>query len=310
MLNTFIKVIEIWTPSTDKQTLTLSDGYFGEFDEFKRETLRHKFIFDQGLPGKAWSTAKPQIITDLAHSYFQRKKFAADIGLTSGMAIPIFSGEFLIAVVVLLCGGDDSDAGAIELWSNDNGRSNQLSLLDGYYGRLKNLEQTSRNIGFAKGHGLPGLIWDYHLPMLIDDPSHSALFNRASHTTIDNITTALGFPFRNKQTDYVISLLSSSDTPIARRFEIWLPDKAHQYLFLYSGKCELDKDLAKRYEGKKVLRGDGLKGRVWLTGCPAISNDLVSDELVRFNVKDDFNTGVVIPIIENGFINSLIVFVF
>jgi len=310
MLKTFIKVIEIWTPSTDKQTLILSDGYFGKFDNFKQETLRHKFMFGQGLPGKAWSTAKPQIITDLAHSYFQRKKFAADIGLTSGMAIPIFSGEFLIAVVVLLCGGENSDTGAIELWANDNRTSSSLTLLEGYYGRLKNLEQTSRNISFSKGEGLPGMIWDYHLPMLIDDPSHSPLFNRASHSTIDNITTALGFPFRNKEIDFVVSLLSSPDTPIARRFEIWLPDKAHKSLFFYSGKCELDQNLSKKYEGKKVLRGDGLKGRVWLTGCPAISSDIVADELVRFNAKDDFNTGIVIPIIENGLINSLIVFVF
>jgi len=310
MSKTFIKIIEIWTPCPDQQNLTLSDGYFGKYTEFKQETVRHKFGFGQGLPGKSWARAKPQIITDLAHSYFQRKKFAADIGLNSGIAIPIFSGEFLIAVVVFLCGGDNTDAGALELWSSESDHSDKLSLVEGYYGCLRNLEATSRNIKFNKGQGLPGVIWDYHIPMLIANPADSPLFDRASNSTINRINTALGFPFRNRQTDYVISLLSSNDTPIARRFEIWLPDKEHNYLFLYSGKCALDSKFEEKHKNKKIKRADGLKGRVWLTGCPAISSDLVADELVRFNVKDSFETGMVMPIIENGFISSLIVFIF
>ena len=310
MAKTFIKIIEIWTPSPDKQSLTLSDGYFGKFHEFRQEAERHKFGFGQGLPGKSWATAKPQIITDLAHSYFHRKKFAADIGLNSGVAIPVFSGEFLIAVVVFLCGGNNNEAGALELWASESTHNDKLSLVEGYYGCLSNLETTSRNIKFNKGQGLPGVIWDYHIPMLIADPANSAIFDRASHSTINSINTALGFPFRNRQTDYVISLLSSNDTPIARRFEIWLPDKKHNHLFLYSGKCAIDNNFEKRHKDKIIKRGDGLKGRVWLTGCPAISDDLVADELVRFNVMDNFETGMVMPIIENGFISALVVFIF
>lgn len=310
MLTTFIKVIEIWTPTSDRQGLTLSDGYFGHFDSFKQESLGNKFLFDQGLPGKAWSTAQPQIITDLEHSYFQRKRSAASVGLTSGMAIPIFSGEFLLAVVVFLCGGDEKDAGAIELWANDATESQSLALVDGYYGRLENLEYSSRKIQFSRGQGLPGMVWDYHMPMLIAKPAQSPYFIRASNAAIDNITTAFGFPFRNNRKEFVVSFLSSGDTPIARRFEVWLPDREHKYLFMYAGKCENESDLAEKYRRKKVRRGDGLKGRVWLTGCPAISRDPVGDELVWFNAKNDFEAGMVMPIIENGLLRALIVFIF
>jgi len=307
---TFLKVIEIWTPSSDGQSLTLFDGYFGKYEKFKQETIDHKFIFDLGLPGKAWSTAQPQIITDIAHSYFQRKKSAVQIGITSGIAIPVFSGEFLMAVVIFLFGSDDNSEGAVELWANESRQSTKISLIDGYYGQLGNLEQTSRNLQFARGQGLPGMTWDYQLPMLITDPAKSPLFIRTQNAAIDNITTAVGIPFKNKNRDYVISFLSTNGTPIAKRFEIWLPSKDHDYLFLSSAKCTQDNDLFNRLGYKKIRRGDGLKGRVWLTGCPAISEDLVTDELVQFNSKDEFKVGMVMPMIENGFLNSLIIFIF
>jgi hypothetical protein len=226
------------------------------------------------------------------------------------MAVPIFSGEFLIAVVVFLCGGNKSDEGALELWAAEKNDSSKISLIDGFYGGLKNIEQSSRNVRFARGQGLPGMIWDYHIPMLISDPANSPLFIRANNAAIDNITTALGFPCRNQKKNHVISFLSSNDTPISKRFEIWLPDKEHKYLFMHGGKCVLDENLSSKSIHKKVRRGDGLKGRVWLTGCPAVSTDLVTDELVQFNIKDEFKVGVVMPIIENGFLNSLIVFLF
>lgn len=310
MPETFIKIIEIWTPCNDQQSLTLSDGYFGNNHDFMLESKRQKFAFDQGLPGKAWSTANPQIIADLSHSYFQRKSSAASIGLTSGMALPIFSGEFLLAVVVFLCGGNETDAGAMELWSTKTKVSSTILLEDGYYGCLENLERYSRNLSLSRGQGLPGMIWDYQLPMLVSEPAKSSFFIRSSNAAIDNITTAIGFPFLNKLNDFVICFLSSNETPIARRFEIWLPDTEHNYLFMHAGKCEYEDDLPQAYMRKKVRRGDGLKGRAWLTGCPAISTDLIADEMVRFSSSFDYESGFVMPIIENGMLSSLIVFIF
>ncbi|MDX1812667.1 MAG: GAF domain-containing protein, partial [Gammaproteobacteria bacterium] len=263
-----------------------------------------------GLPGKAWSTAQPQIITDLEHSYFQRKDAAKEIGITAGIAIPVFSGEFLVAVTVLLFGGKASEFGAIELWSAEANGQERLSLVDGYYGKLKNLENSSRCMKFNRGQGLPGMVWNYNFPMLVAEPATSNHFIRAGDAAIDNVTTALGFPYNNRYKDFVVSVLSSGDTPIARRFEIWMPDPEHKYLFLHSAKCDKGTNLTELYKNKKIKRGNGLKGRVWLTGCPAISTDLVADELVFFYDAENYKCALVMPVIENAFLKSLIVFVF
>src|SRR5882757_2208960 len=77
------------------------------------------FAYDEGLPGKAWASGHPVILTKFANSYFKRTNEAIEPGLTCGVALPVFAGEFLMAVMVLFCGDDEKHVGAIELWHND-----------------------------------------------------------------------------------------------------------------------------------------------------------------------------------------------
>ena|GEM_PF-168667 len=315
VLRTFIRVIEIWTPTPDKRGLALADAIYGKYDELKKVSEQRIFNFDEGLPGKAWSSASPQIITDLANSYFRRKDEAARAGLNVGIAIPIFVGEFLLAVVVLLCSEKSSEekilAGAIELWTKKNEKSSELGLVDGYYGSLKKLEEASRNIQFARGSGLPGSVWDYRIPMLVSDMSDSSLFKRASTAAIEGITSAIGLPlfyFTNKE--YVLTFLSAHSTPIALRFEIWIPDRERDFLFFYAGACEQGEDISALYQNKHIKRGTGLIGKVWLTGVPAISKNLTSDGLINEDSKSGLTTGFVMPIIEEGFLKSIVAFMF
>ena len=39
-----------------------------------------------------------------------------------------------MAVMVLFCGDDEKHVGAIELWHNDPEKSDEMGLVDGYYG--------------------------------------------------------------------------------------------------------------------------------------------------------------------------------
>lgn len=314
-MSTFIKVIEIWTPTPDKRGLALADALYGRYDELKKVSEQRIFLFDEGLPGKAWSSASPQIITDLEHSYFRRKDEAARAGLNVGIAIPIFVGEFLLAVVVLLCSEKSAEekilAGAIELWAKHDEKSIELSLVDGYYGSLKRLEEASRNMRFAKGSGLPGLVWDYRIPMIVADMSDSSVFQRASTATIEGITSAIGLPLLYyTEKEYVLTFLSAHSTPIALRFEIWMPDSKHDFLFFHTGKCEQGEDIHKLYKDKQIERGSGLLGKVWLTGVPAISKNLVDDGLLDQDSTSGLTTGFVMPIIEEGFLKSMVVFMF
>ena len=89
---------------------------------------------DAGLPGKAWAAGHPIILTKLSNSSFKRADEAKEAGLSCGVAIPVFAGEFLMAVLVLFCGDDAMHVGAIELWHNNPKTSHEMALVDGYYG--------------------------------------------------------------------------------------------------------------------------------------------------------------------------------
>ena len=314
-MRTFIKIIEVWTPTPDRNGLSLADALYGKYDELKRVSEQRVFKFDEGLPGRAWSSASPQIITDLEHSYFRRKDEAIRAHLNVGIAIPLFVGEFLLAVVVFLCGEGSREAkslaGAIEMWAKDSDKSNELSLVEGYYGSLKKLEEASRHIRFTKGNGLPGSVWDYRIPMLVTDMSDSSLFKRASTATIEGITTAIGLPLSYyTDKEYILTFLSAHRTPIALRFEIWIPDRDHHRLFFHTGTCEQGEDIRSMHKNVRIQRGSGLLGKVWLTGVPAISRDLEKDGLVSRDTNSGLTTGFVMPIVQEGFLNSVIVLMF
>lgn len=310
-MGTFIKVIEIWIPTPGGQGLALADGLYGEYDELKRISEQRVFTYNDGLPGKAWASATPQIITDLEHSFFQRKDAVARAGINTGIAIPIFTGEFISAVVVLLCGVEENLAGAIELWGKQNDTAKELTLRKGFYGPLKTLEQASQNIQFAKGNGLPGSVWDYHIPMIVPDMTDTELFQRASAASLEGITSAIGLPF-NYYTgkEYVLTFLSAHRTPIARRFEIWILDREYDNLFYHAGTCSHDEDLQSLHQYQYIKRGEGILGQVWLTGIPAISRDLVGDGLLNKDSTSGLTSGLVMPIIEEGYLKSVVVFLF
>lgn len=310
-MKTFIKVVEIWTPDSKKTQLTLADSYFGDYTDFNKQSQSLSFTYNEGLPGTAWAQSKPLIITDLEHSCFLRKEAAKASAINCAIAIPIFSGQFLLAVIVLLCGDETDVAGAIEIWGKHPVRKKELCLIDGYYGSLDKFEWISRRIAFPKGSGLPGTIWDYHLPQIISDISTSTSFLRASNARVDGITTAFGMPFiYHGNEEFIITMLSARGTPIARRFEIWLPDREHKFLSLYSGHSEIPYDV---FSYQKIEKGQSLIGQTWLTGCPCISRHPAKRSKTKSSANDEpgsdgLKVSVTIPIIEEGVLTAVVAF--
>ena len=306
-MKTFIKVIEIWTPTQDRNNLSLADSYYGDYTEFNQQSQKISFAYDEGLPGTAWAQSSPIVITDLDHSCFMRKEAAKAAGISCAIALPIFAGQFLLAVIVFLCGDKDEHAGAIEVWGKNPNKPNELQLVDGYYGSLEKFEWISRRICFPKGSGLPGIIWDYRIPQIVADMSSSATFLRASNAKLEGITTAFGIPFIYDEThEFILTLLSASGTPIARRFEIWLPDRENQFVSLYTGHSEIPHDV---FSFKEIEKGQGLIGQVWLTGCPAISHHPAEDGFTgKDAITKDLNASVAIPVIEDGALKAIVSF--
>ena len=151
MTRTFISVSEVWVPQDGK--LVLGEGNYGSLDEFAEASRHESFEKGEGLPGKAWADAKPIVLKAMDGSYFKRQDAAKQAGLTSGVAIPVFAGEELKAVLVVLCSDDETRMGAIEVWAEKNG---MMVLDDGYYGAAKHFEWVSQHTHFPRGQGLPG----------------------------------------------------------------------------------------------------------------------------------------------------------
>ncbi|MGY4453664.1 hypothetical protein ACVWZR_008324 [Bradyrhizobium sp. i1.3.1] len=180
----------------------------------------------RGFPARPGPAAHPVILTRFTDSYFKRTDQAIAAGLTCGVAVPVFSGEFLQAVMVLFCGDDEAHVGAIELWHNDAETSHEMALVDGYYGTADMFEFNSRHTRFPRGFGLPGRIWKAGLPLIIKDLHDARSFLRWEDAAKVGINLGVGVPYRTgTDQTWVLTFLSAQATPIARRFEIWVPGR-------------------------------------------------------------------------------------
>jgi len=296
-MKTFIKVAEIWVPDNNQSNLVLKNGIYGEFTEFKRISEQKQFAHRQGLPGMVWASGRPIVLTDLDNSYFERTESALQVGLTCAIGMPVFAGDFLLAVVVFLCGDDDAHSGAIEVWENDfPDHSNELGMVDGYYGTLEYFEFVSRSTKIMKGFGLPGLVWEMQKPILMEDLGSSDSFIRGRDAKNAGITTGLGIPVvLNKEKIDIMVFLSAKATPIAKRLQIWMSDDKHEKLYCHAAfGPELNNSISS-FENRTFAKSEDLLGKVWLTGVPEIS---------EITLDDDAETAVTVSILAVPVINQ------
>lgn len=303
-MKTFIQVVELWVPNADGTHLehggSLSSGAFAEFNALSEGTL---FQRDEGLPGKAWASGHPVILTDFANSYFRRTDAAHEAGLTCGVALPVFAGETLKAVLVLFCGDDESHVGAIELWHNDAEATHEMRLVDGYYGTADMLEFNSRHTSFPRGFGLPGRTWKADMPLIAKDFANSKSFLRWEDAVEIGVNRGVGIPYKTPvDQTWVVTLLSARATPLARRFEVWVPNADGDALLFHAGDCDSDTDLAARYAGKAIARGEGALGRAWATDMPVITDALLEDRSVASVAAREsrLHQMVVLPTMDAG----------
>ena len=131
---TFIKATEYWLPSSDRTLLEFGGGLYAPGARMASISREMCFGRGEGLPGRAWDSGAPVVLHAFDNSNFKRTSAAQSDGLTCGIAMPIFAGDYLVSVVVFFCGDDEAHAGAIEVWKNDPA-SKDLTLDDGHYGR-------------------------------------------------------------------------------------------------------------------------------------------------------------------------------
>jgi hypothetical protein len=298
----FIKATEIWELNSDKTELVLSKGIYENIKEFEEKSHDMSFKYNDGLPGKAWASKHPIILNKLDGTFFKRTELANKINITAAIAMPIFAGEYLQSVVVFLCGDSGEQSGAIELWHASVDRLNEMALVEGYYGSMEEFEWISRNIKIMKSQGLPGTVWKTKMPLIMKNLGESATFMRASKAVKAGITTALAIPaWIDEKDGYVMTFLSGKNTPIARRFEIWLPQK--DKLVFSDGYSIGDIDLDETHKETSYEKNQSILGRVWESGHPILSSK--SD---MSNAPGEYDGVLVLPVLENGFFKAGIVF--
>jgi len=278
---TFMRAVEYWVPGRDRTTLEFGGGLYGAATRFAAVSREMVFGRGEGLPGRAWEAGHPVVLKDLQQPAFRRAAAARAAGLTSGIAVPIFAGEFLTSVLVIFCADDEAHAGAIEVWHNDPAQGREMRLHDGYYGRTGDaFELVSRSVGFRCGHGLPGMAWEAGVPVFIDDLGHSQRFLRADSAVKVGINRGFAMPCSSPRGDHwVLAFLSALATPMARRFEVWNPDRRaglSERLVRSGGFCEREGLLPAVVEGG-IERGQGAIGQAFLTGAPSLSDAAASE---------------------------------
>jgi hypothetical protein len=145
-----------------------------------------------------------------------------------------------------------------------------MALVEGHYGILESFERVARRTVFRRGFGLPGTIWESGMPELFSNLWDSERFLRRDDARKVGLTKGLGLPSTSAPGHtWVLTLLSAMGTPIARRFEIWVPSADGRHLKLSSIDCTVDPAAANAMlDGAQLGPGEGPVGSAWMTGIP------------------------------------------
>ncbi len=305
-MNIFIQVIEVWKLARRGSRLELECGMYGDLEEFRWQSERTGFEYGEGLPGRAWQQREPLIMTKLEEPYFQRAVEARRARLSAAIALPVFIGDFLGGVVVLLC-GDGMAGGALEVWAPDDDNG-VLSLRDGHYGALASLGESSRELRFAEGEGLPGLAMVRRAPVLMSPISDDPNFKRAQAVGEVEVTTGVALPTVNDgKVSSVAVMLSAQHTPIARSFELWKPDPISGGLRVEES-YETTPEFNRATKGIDVRPAEGILGRAWVSGCPMICEDLTREDsrYAHWACMEGLHSACAIPFNVEGRLKSIL----
>jgi hypothetical protein len=311
---TFIRVVEVWVPSNDRSTLEFSAGLYGSARRFGAMSRQMHFGLGEGLPGQAWQSGRPVVLKQFEGANFKRTQAAHAEGLTCGIAMPIFAGDFLTAVMVIFCGDDDAHAGAIELWANDPAASKDMLLDDGYYGSTADaFEFISRRTAFRQGHGLPGMAWESRLPVFQEDLGKGERFLRADSAIKVGINRGFALPCATRGTStFVMAFLSAMATPIVRRFETWLPSADGEHLVRSGGFCEASGTVHPGADTDVIERGQGTLGRAAFTGVPMIGETAASEPgaVGIAATRAGLAAVVAVPVLHDGRLRAVVAWYF
>jgi hypothetical protein len=213
-----VRAVEVWVPRGE--VLVPSSGAYGEHVEFARVSARSAFRRGEGLPGAVWSTERALLWRDLG-GHFVRAEQARAAGIDTALAMPVYGGSSLTAVIVFLMSKTCSSPGCVELWDVDP----DLRVLQhggGHYCGCPDFEKFSQLIQFPFGTGLPGGTWAAGKPFVMTDVRRANTFIRAGLAAQSGLKFGVGLPVRRgRSLTHVITLVAAEERPFVQAFELW-----------------------------------------------------------------------------------------
>lgn len=127
------------------------------------------------------------------------------------------------------------------------------------------------------------------------------------------LSNGLGIPMSGEPGQhYVMTFLSAMGTPIARRFEVWVPQENRAALIFSAGHCDNMPIFAQEYSASQLHPGDSPISRAWVTGIPEISASIAEDSsaIDASTHKAGLTTMLALPVLENGRLRAVVAFYF
>lgn len=260
----FLQAVEVWMPQGAH--LLRSSAAYGDHEGFASRRLSPLLRKGEGLAGTVFGSGRPEVWRELGPP-FERAESDRTDALEAAVALPFYVGARLIAVTVFLCGTRAMTSGCIEVWEPSPLR--ELVHVAGYYGNLTSFERLSRVMRFQAGSGVPGLTWQSGLPMVVPDLGGSASFLRAQAAREYGVQSGLSIPlYRAGAVAQVVLLLSVAKSPLARAFEVWMPD-ANGHLHVSEAFYEASlAGFGADNRSVEFVAGAGLVGKVFESGLP------------------------------------------
>ena len=159
--------IEIWEPN-ELRELVHADGYYGNLTAFENLSRVMRFQAGNGIPGLTWQRGLPIVVSDLgASTSFLRASAARELGIESGLSIPLYKSGRIANVTLLLSVAVTPLARAFEVWMLDP--LGHLHIAEAFYEpNLRAFGEQNRSVEFAAGVGLVGKVYESNLPLALD----------------------------------------------------------------------------------------------------------------------------------------------
>jgi hypothetical protein len=141
------------------------------------------------------------------------------------------------------------------------------------------------------------------LPIIFEDVASEGDFVRRETAGQFTIRRAVGIPCSARGPgDWVMTILSVRNAPIAQRFECWVPDEAAGSFKFVDGYCETDSELATTCVAAIVPLDEGLFAELRKTGIPAICPDLgkIDGPVAKSASEAGLTSMIAMPIFVQG----------